>query len=147
MHADKLILALILGFLTSCNEPDADPDYKKTLDAALEQRTHQREIESFVIPDSVNTDLIAATYYEEIMDCHSMILYHDTSRTTASRIRYFGDSVSVASDLVKVNYNTLQSKYVPGESYRIEEMNVLWTYKDGNLSTGSTYKRTDKIGY
>lgn len=140
-----LLTLFILAGMVSCDDSTHSHDSGESTGASFSAHSVHLDWESFVIPDSVNTDLIAATYYDVIdPGFYGIILYTDTSRLPVTILKYYADSVVRVNDFVKSGSNTFQSKYIQGETYTILEKTVLWTYQDANLSTGREYTRTDK---
>ena len=118
-------------------------DYKNSLDSALLCRLEQQRIENFKIPDSINKTLMVATYYDVHSKCHSLIVFNDSTKKTATQIQYLSDSTFTMDKLESTKFNEFTSIFNKG-LYLVKENAVAYTYINGNQSVSFEYPRTDK---
>ena len=92
----RIISLIFLVFIVSCS--GSDP---------LDQRSVF--MENFNFPDSLNTDLFAATYMEPDSGGYSVILYDDTNKLSARRITFRSDSTIESDHLKTQKFNEFRS--------------------------------------
>ncbi|MES2678964.1 MAG: hypothetical protein V4635_03725 [Bacteroidota bacterium] len=106
----------------------------------------------FVVPDSINTALLIAMFDENDPPGHSILLYADTNRKTAKKIKYNGDKTVLVESLSLSNYRELRSN-TTNSVYLIKDKSVTWiqggpqTVSGGvtvnNIATVTEHRRTD----
>ena len=138
-----IIFPITFSFLISCKESKPTDDYKGSLDSALQCRLEQQKTESFVVPDSINKTLIVAVYYDVHSKCHSLIVFNDTIKKTATQVQYLSDSTATIDKLITIKFNEFTSVFNKG-LYVVKENAVAYTYINGNQSVSFEYPRTDK---
>src|SRR5688572_8557171 len=99
-----ICFSAFLFFSFSCDEREDDASIEQAyLQDVLKSKERQREIDGFVIPDSINTSLIVASYYEEEPKGNSIIVFSDTSKNEAIKIKFFPDHTSTCDQLKKMS--------------------------------------------
>jgi hypothetical protein len=142
----KYICFSAIAFLSfSCEDLKDDASVEQAyLQDVLKSKERQREIDGFIIPDSINTALIVASYYEEEPKGNSIIVFSDTSKTDAIRIKFFSDHTSTWDKLKKISFNTFKSIHNGGE-YVIKDKIVAFYYEtSANATVVNDFERTDR---
>jgi hypothetical protein len=147
---NKLFVVLVsfISFMFICCDQEDTAEKKEiSWEEALNKKIEERESETFTIPDSINTSLIIATYYEEKHEespnGHSIILYADSTKSSAVKIKYLSDSTALTDKLKSVKYNEFKSIYY-NIGYVVKEHVVSEIYVVANLSHSRDFDRTDK---
>jgi len=96
----------------------------------------------FMIPDSINTNLIIATYVEVEPESHTLLVYKDESRKSANLIRYY-DSGKVASDKLEVISENKFKLTSTNEEYVLNDTAVIYTKLNGANTITKSHFRTD----
>jgi|GEM_PF-3393459 len=138
----SLFLLFILLFgISACNDTEEkDPEFVFT------RKIEALQMESFNIPDSINTSLILATFYNAEYDIQSLLVYADTTKQTVLKIDYLADSTSIQEELeilkIKEFRSTIHSvEYVIGENtVTMIKMRV----SNGPLQRSKSFRRTDR---
>jgi len=137
---------ILSNFLFSCDETKSEQDIGTHLQTVLEEKARQREIDSFVVPDSINTSLIVATFYEIHPKGHSLIVNNDTGKTTATKIKYLPDSTVLTDPLQTTKFNEFTST-INKSVYIVRENTVSYLYSNNGIGATFDYNRTDKNSY
>lgn len=97
---------MITLFHAGCTETEINSDSFSQL---VEHKAQEKEIYNFMIPDSINTRLIATAYYRWQPKAHAFIVYSDSLRNSASLIEYFTDGRVNTEALQVTKYNEFRS--------------------------------------
>jgi hypothetical protein len=138
---------ILAHFLISCDEAKSKQDIESHLKSVLEEKAQQKEIDSFVIPDSINTSLIVVTFFEfHEPRGHSIIVYNDSNKTTATKIKYLLDSTVQTDPLRTTKFNEFVS-IINKSIYIVRENTVSYLYDNNGIGTTFEHERTDKNNY
>ena len=127
--------------LLSCNDPDSKDER-----FIFERKIEKMEMESFKIPDSINTSLIIATYYNSDYDSQSLFVYKDETKKSVKKIDYLADSTIAVDQLEILKRNEFRSALYKVD-YVIKEntISIISTYPyDHSSRIGKEYRRTDR---
>jgi len=86
---------------------------------------------SFVLPDSINTALIIATYVELDPESHTLIVYSNNDKKKATLIRYLNDGTVSTDKLEAVSETVLRSTLSKNE-YHINDSAVVFKMPNGH---------------
>lgn len=143
MKTKLVIAAFSLLCFISCERKSNEDPIKNKLDSILAEKEYHRATEFFVIPDYINTSLLAATFYEHHdPQGHALIVYNDTTRKTATKIKYLADGTLQTEKLVVTKFNEFISEINKSE-YIIKETTVLYSFTSSNSGATFEYNRTD----
>ena len=103
-------------------------------------------IEPLVIPDSIDQSLLVVTYYEYSPRIgHSLIVYDDTLKQTATCIKYYADN-GIFQDRLKVTgYQEFCSIADTCARYTIRDTTVAFEHHKQSISVSWQYRRTDNL--
>jgi hypothetical protein len=103
-------------------------------------------IEPLVIPDSIDKSLVAVTYYEDSPRIgHSLIVYDDSLRQSATCIKYYADSGIFQDRLKVMAYNVFRSIADTCAGYTIKDSTVAFVHDKHSMILNWEYKRTDNL--
>lgn len=132
----QIIIITLVTLIAACSD-----EVENTMQAA-----QKNEINAFVIPDSmdIKKELVIAAYYEIHPKKACVILaYNDTTRTSAKKFAYSGDSSFVIQELLCIGYNDFKTKSEPVESYIVKPASVVKIRIDGISSFDTEHERID----
>jgi hypothetical protein len=93
------------------------------------------------IPDSIDTQLIVATYYDEESQTHSIILYDDTNKASAKRLTFLIDSIDI--DILKPKSEREFISTFNKAEYIVNKSTVTYFYQYFESSTIKHFDRLD----
>jgi hypothetical protein len=129
---------LVLVFAACNNQKPAE-----TLDAQPPQDvtfyTVDSVTKSFMLPDSINSGLIIATYVEIDPESHTLLMYTNNDKKKAKQIRYLNDG-SVSVDLLDVISETELKSPLNKYRYLITDSTVVFKQENGHFQE---HYRTD----
>jgi len=140
----KIVLFSAIGFvLFSCSgSDDQDPEF------VFKRKIEKMEMESFKIPDSINTSLIIATFYNSDFDSQSLFVYTDENKKSAKKIDYLADSTVSVDQLEILKRNEFRSA-LQKVDYVIKEnsVSIISTFPYDHSAPSKIskeYRRTDR---
>ena len=127
----KLLLVLSIGLISCKNDKPAET---VTVSAEAPSNVGFESVDSvtksFVIPDSINTAVIIATYVEIDPESHTLLVYTDNTKKKALQIRYLNEGGVVTDKLDVVSETLLRSK--AGNEFHISDSTVLFKLTTGH---------------
>ncbi len=126
----KLILLFSAALLSCNNEKPAETTTTETTENVSFQ-TVDSVTKSFVIPDSINTSLIIATYVEIDPESHTLLVYSNNDKKKAMLIRYLNDGTVSTDKLEAVSETALRSILSKNE-YHINDSAVVFKMPNGH---------------
>lgn len=145
MNALKLCFACLIAvsLFAACEEESAplafQPRFKE-----LSNCKNGICIGPLVIPDSIDKSLVAVTYYENAPRiAHSLIVYDDSLKKTATCMKYFADTGIFVDKLGVMGYQVFRSISDTCRSYRIKDSTVSFVHDKHSIVLNWEYKRTD----
>lgn len=137
-----------LLFALSCDTQEPKDEMGDYFNEVLKRKAREKDMDSFIIPDSIDTKLIHAFYYEDSPKAHSIIVFDDSLRTTARRIKYYADSTLVEIDsLAKTAYNVFVSRFNKAEYVIFKEYVNYEVPTSSNLKSIMHFDRIDNRTY
>lgn len=138
---NPFLILLLLTSLSACNDEEkTNPEF------VFKRKIDQMAMESFKIPDSINTSLILATYYNSEYDTQTLFVYTDSTKKTVKKIDYLPDSSSSADQLEILKRNEFRSDRYHVD-YVIHENSVTMIHErinQGPQPQSKEYRRTDR---
>lgn len=139
-----VVSGLIILLFAKCDQGIKEDAFKSQLDKILSEKSYHQQIDHFVIPDSITTSLIVATFFEHHEPAgHSLIVYSDTGRKTAIKIKYLPDSTVQTDHLILTKHNEFKSKTGTGD-YIVRENTVIYMFTNSGIGATFEFDRTDK---
>lgn len=136
----KLLLALSIGLISCKNNK---PEETVTVSAEAPSNVGFESVDSvtkaFVLPDSINTSLIIATYVELDPESHTVLVYTNNDKKKATLIRYLNDGSVSTDKLESVSETVLRSQLSKNE-YHINDSSVVFRTPNGHFES---HFRTD----
>lgn len=135
--------SLFLSFLISCHSPE---DERLEREYQFERSIDTLQMESFKIPDSINTSLIICSYFDAEFNIHSFLVYKDADKNSVDKIDYVSDSTATVDQLEILKPNEFRSNRYLVE-YVVEQSSVhriQMRYSQGPMQKSKEYKRTDR---
>ncbi len=138
-----ILFALSIAFSVSSCSPE-----KTTETPVQNESTNNIEISSdntiigFMIPDSINTNLIIATYVEVEPESHTILVYKNDSKKSVNLIRYY-DNGKVTTDKLDVVAENKFKLLSSNEEYVLNDTAVIWTKLNGANAITKSHFRTD----
>ncbi|MDZ4666235.1 MAG: hypothetical protein SGJ15_15265 [Bacteroidota bacterium] len=127
----KKTLAIFAIALLSCNnEKPAETTATSEPLGEVGFQSVDSVTKSFVIPDSINTALIIATYVEIDPECHTLLVYTDNTKKKAVQIRYLNEGGVITDKLDVVSETLLRSKV--GNEFHISDSTILFKPTNGH---------------
>jgi hypothetical protein len=118
IHFCKPVFIFILLFLAACTEENNCKPGE-----TFNQKIMSMEMEGFSVPDSINTEFIIASYYEQERNAFNLLVYNDSMMKKAKKICYFSDTV-ISDDLEIIKFNEFRSADNKAE-YVVNEKTVV----------------------
>lgn len=137
-------IIIIAYFLSSCSN-NKTPETKQAESLTtnmVDIATPDSITKTFVIPDSINTALIIATYVEIEPESHTLLIYDDVSKKTASLLRYLNDG-KVTKEKLEVISENIFKKPATKEEYNVNDSSVVCSQSNGNNLSPKVHFRTD----
>ncbi len=138
----KILVCTLFFILLSCtNDEEREPEllFKRKID--------KLDMESFKIPDSINTALIIVSYYDPESDIHTLLVYNDGEKKSARKIDYLPDSTSLSERLEILKPNEFRSTHYTVD-YIVNENTVSMIYirkrYEIPLPQSKEFRRTDR---
>jgi len=140
---NSFILLFIASNFFSCQSPE---DLKVEKQYQFERKIDTLQMENFKIPDSINTKLILASYYNNEYDIQTLLVYSDSTHEMVRKIDYLKDSTSDIDELMVLKRNEFRSSLYNVE-YVIHENSVSMIHirvGEGAIPRSKEYRRTDR---
>lgn len=139
-----LFYVIVIGSIWSCSNHKATEVNKAetTTTNIVDIEASDSITKTFVIPDSINTALIIATYVEIEPESHTLIIYNDISKKTATVLRYLNDG-TVSKDKLEVVSENIFRQSATKEAYEITDSSVVYTALNGSKTQSKFHYRTD----
>lgn len=132
------MVSLTIVICSCSNEKVSEPPIDQAPSGVDIQATDSiREV--FMLPDSINTNLIIATYVEIDPESHTLLMYTNTDKKKAQQIRYLNDGKVAIDPLDVVSETELRSK-TNKYSYIITDSSVVFKMENGHFEE---HYRTD----
>ncbi len=139
MKISLFVLSIAIGVSSCSHEKTPEAPVQETTTSSVEV-SGDNAIIGFMIPDSINTNLIIATYVEIEPESHTLLVYKDDSRKSANLIRYY-DNGKVSNDQLEVVSENKFKLLASNEEYILNDTAVICTkLKD---ATTKSHFRTD----
>jgi len=137
------LFALSMAICVSSCSPE------KTSEAPVQEPTTSsievsgdNAIIGFMIPDSINTNLIIATYVEVEPESHTLLVYKDGTKKSANLIRYY-DNGKVSNDKLEVISENKFKLISSNEEYILNDTAVICTKLNNATTITKSHFRTD----
>lgn len=132
---NSLFLVLVLALASCNNEKPAEqvtPTNTVPAGTVADIQTSDSITKIFMLPDSINTALVIATYVEIDPESHTLLMYANTTKKEAKRVRYLDDG-SVSSDKLQVVSETVLRSQDKKLEFTINDSMVVSKMADGKL--------------
>lgn len=140
----KLLIISSIVLLSCNNEQPKDDVETSTIEESSSNvafSTIDSVTKSFVIPDSINTTLIIATYVEIDPQSHTLIVYSGDDKKKAVLVRYLEEGGLTTENLDVISEDLLRS--ANGSEFQIKESTVIYKTAEGqtkeHFRTDSNY--------
>lgn len=137
------ILLCLTIFYMSCKSPE---DERLEREYQFERSIDTMQIQSFRIPDSINTSLIICSYFDPEFNIQSLLVYKTAEKTSVDKIDYLQDSTSTVDQLEILKPNEFRSNRYLVE-YVVEQSavhRIQMRHHEGAMQKSQQYKRTDR---
>lgn len=109
-----ILLIAIIAALTSCNNEKPVEIVETQAPPVVDITAPDSVTQTFMLPDSINTGLIIATYVEIDPESHTILIYANNDKKAAKLVRYLNDG-SVTTDKLQIisetNLRSADKKY------------------------------------
>ncbi|PBQ30299.1 hypothetical protein CNR22_00495 [Sphingobacteriaceae bacterium] len=129
--------------LISCQSPE---DARLEREYQFERNIDSLQMESFKIPDSINTALIIATYYDPENAIQSLLVFENADKKSVLKIDYLADRTSTVDELEILKPKEFRSNRFLVE-YVVEDNSVhriKMRRNEGPMQRSQEYRRTDR---
>ena len=139
-----LILSSLSIVFVACKSPE---DEKLEREYQFERSIDTMQMESFRIPDSINTSLIICSYFDPQFNIHSLLVYKNADKKSVDKIDYLVDSTATVDQLEILKANEFRSNRYQMD-YVVEQNSVhrIQVRQGGQytLQKSQEYNRTDR---
>jgi hypothetical protein len=127
----KLVLILSIALVSCSNEKPVETTTPEQPLGEVGFQSVDSVTKAFVLPDSINTALIIATYVELDPESHTLIVYTNNDKKKATLIRYLNDG-SVSTDKLEAISETVLRSTLSKNEYHINDSAVVFKMPNGH---------------
>lgn len=132
---NSFFLMLTMAFVSCSNEKSSEqatPSNTAPMGTVADVQVSDSITKVFMLPDSINTALIIATYVEIDPESHTLLMYANTNKKEAKRVRYLDDGSVTTDKLLAISETVLRSADKKLE-FTINDSMVVSKMADGKL--------------